>query len=189
MAEERDEERTEPATPRRREEARERGQVARSGDLSSAMILLAAVVALRFLGKPIIGGLFASAASVLEGLALVDGDPAHLMSQFAGAFGAVLLGFLPFAGIVLAAALAANLVQVGFLFTSKPLTPDLDRIDPVSGLGRLFSLRGLVRVVAGLLKLSAVTLVVFWSVWQDRVLLVELSGRPFDQIPGVAADL
>jgi flagellar biosynthesis protein FlhB len=189
VAEERDEERTEPATPRRREEARERGQVARSGDLSSAVILLAAVVALRFLGKPIIGGLFASAASVLEGLALVDGDPAHLMSQFGGAFAAVLLGFLPFAGIVLAAALAANLVQVGFLFTAKPLTPDLDRIDPVSGLGRLFSLRGLVRVVAGLLKLSAVTLVVFWSVWQDRVLLVELSGRSFDQIPGIAADL
>ena len=73
MAEERDEERTEPATPRRREEARERGQVARSGDLSSAVILLAAVVALKFLGKPMIGGLFASAVSVLEGLALWTG--------------------------------------------------------------------------------------------------------------------
>lgn len=163
--------------------------MARSGDLSSAVILLAAVVALRFLGKPMIGGLFASVASGLEGLALADGDPAHLMSHFGGAFAAVLLGFLPFAGIVLAAALAANLVQVGFLFTAKPLTPDLGRIDPVSGMGRLFSLRGLVRVVAGLLKLSAVTLVVFWSVWRDRVLLVELSGRPFDQIPGIAADL
>jgi flagellar biosynthesis protein FlhB len=189
VAEERDEERTEPATPRRREEARERGQVARSGDLSSAVILLAAVVALKFLGKPMIGGLFASAASVLEGLAVVDGDPAHLMSHFGGAFAAVLLGFLPFAGIVLAAALAANLLQVGFLFTSKPLAPDLARIDPVAGLGRLFSLRGLVRVVAGLLKLAAVALVVFWTLWQDRVLLVELAGRPFEQVPGVAADL
>jgi flagellar biosynthetic protein FlhB len=189
VAEERDEERTEPATPRRREEARERGQVARSGDLSSAVILLAAVVALKFLGKPMIGGLFASAASVLEGLALVDGDPAHLLSRFGGAFGAVLLGFLPFAGIVLAAALAANLAQVGFLFTAKPLAPDLDRLDPVAGLGRLLSVRGLVRVVAGLLKLAAVALVVFWSLWRERVLLVELSGRAFDQIPGIAADL
>jgi flagellar biosynthetic protein FlhB len=189
VAEERDEERTEPATPRRREEARERGQVARSGDLSSAVILLAAVVALHFLGKPMIGGLFASAASVLEGLALVDGEPANLLMHFGGAFGAVLLGFLPFAGVILAAALAANLLQVGFLFTSKPLAPDLDRLDPVSGLGRMFSLRGLVRVAAGLLKLAAVTLVVFWTLWQQRILLVELAGRSFEQIPGVAADL
>jgi len=189
VAEERDEERTEPASPRRREEARERGQVARSADLSSAVILLAAVLALQFLGRPLIGGLFASAASVLEGLALVDGDPATLLAQFGGAFTAVLLGFLPFVGIVLAAALAANLVQVGFLFTAKPLAPDLDRINPVSGLARLFSARGLLRLVAGLLKLALVGLVVFWTLWAERVRLVELSGRGFEPILGIAVDL
>src|SRR5262245_55825029 len=189
MADERDEERTEPATPRRREEARERGQVARSADLSSAVILLAAVVALQFLGRPMIGGIFASAASVLEGLAFVDGDPAALLSQFGGAFTAVLLGFLPFVGIVLAAALAANLVQVGFLFTARPLAPDFARIDPVSGLGRLVSVRGLLRLVAGLLKLAVVALVVFWTLWAERVRLVELSGRGFEQILGIAVDL
>jgi len=189
VAEERDEERTEPASPRRREEARERGQVARSADLSSAVILLAAVLALQFLGRPLIGGLFASAASVLEGLALVDGDPATLLAQFGGAFTAVLLGFLPFVGIVLAAALAANLVQVGFLFTAKPLAPDLDRINPVSGLARLFSARGLLRLVAGLLKLALVGLVVFLTLWAERVRLVELSGRGFEPILGIAVDL
>jgi len=189
VADERDEERTEPASPRRREEARERGQVARSADLSSAVILLAAVLALQFVGRPLIGGLFASAASVLEGLALVDGDPAGLLAQFGGAFTAVLLGFLPFVGIVLAAALAANLVQVGFLFTAKPLAPDLDRINPVSGLTRLFSMRGLLRLVAGLLKLAVVGLVVFWTLWAERVRLVELSGRGFEPILGIAVDL
>jgi len=189
VADERDEERTEPASPRRREEARERGQVARSADLSSAVILLAAVLALQFLGRPLIGGIFASAVSVLEGLALVEGDPSGLLTQFGGAFAAVLLGFLPFVGIVLAAALAANLVQVGFLFTAKPLAPDLDRINPVSGLGRLLSVRGLLRLVAGLLKLAVVGLVVFWTLWAERVRLVELSGRGFEQILGVAVDL
>ena len=189
MADERDEERTEPATPRRREEARERGQVARSADLSSAVILLAAVLALQFLGRPMIGGIFASTASVLEGLALVDGDPAAVLGQFGGAFTAVLLGFLPFVGIVLAAALAANLVQVGFLFTAQPLAPDFDRLNPVSGLGRLLSVRGLLRLVAGLLKLAVVALVVFWTLWAERVRLVELAGRGFEQILGIAVDL
>jgi flagellar biosynthetic protein FlhB len=189
VADERDEERTEPATPRRREEARERGQVARSADLSSAVILLAAVLALRFLGKPMIGGIFASASSVLEGLARVDGDPAGLLTHFGGAFAAVALGFLPFVGIVLAAALGANLAQVGFLFTARPLTPDLNRIDPVAGLARLFSLRGLIRIVSGLLKVAAVALVVFWTLWAERVRLLELSGLAFEEIVGVAVEL
>ncbi|HUR84815.1 MAG TPA: flagellar biosynthesis protein FlhB [Solirubrobacteraceae bacterium] len=189
MAEERDEERTEPATPRRREEARERGQVVRSADLSSAVVLLAAVLALRFLGKSMIGGLFASVTTVLGGLAAADGEPENLLLHFGGALGAVALGFLPFVGIIVAAALAVNLGQVGFLFTTRPLMPDLDRIDPVSGLGRIFSLRGLVRLAGGLLKLAAVALVVGWTLWVERVRLVELSGRGFELVGGVAADL
>ena len=189
MAEERDEERTEPATPRRREEARERGQVARSADLSSAVILLAAVLALRFMGRPLAGTVFASAATVLEGLAFVDGEPAHLLPQFAGAFGAVLMAFLPFAGILLAAALGANLVQVGFLFSAGPLTPDFNRIDPISGFGRLISMRGLVRILGGLFKVSAVAVVVFGTLWAERVRLVELSGLGFEQILGAAVEL
>ena len=189
MAEQTEEDRTEPATPRRREEARERGQVARSADLSSAVVLLAAVLALRFAGRPLIEGLFASASTVLEGLAGIDGDPASLMGQFGGAFTAVLLGFLPFAGIVLAAAAAANLFQVGFLWTVQPLVPDLDRLNPVTGLGRLFSLRGLIRLVGGLLKVAMVGIVVFWTIWAERTGLVELSGRDFEQIPGMTIDL
>jgi len=189
VAEERDEERTEPATPRRREEARGRGQVARSADLSSAVILLAAVLALRFMGRPLAGSIFSSASTVLEGLAFVDGDPALLLSQFGGAFSAVLLGFLPFVGILLAAALGANLAQVGFLFSAGPLTPDFNRIDPVSGFGRLVSLRGLVRILGGLLKVGAVALVVFWTLWAERIRLVELSGLGFEQILGAAVDL
>jgi flagellar biosynthetic protein FlhB len=189
VAEEQDEDRTEPATPRRREEARERGQVARSADLSSALILLAAVLALQFLGRSMIGGILSSSTSVLQGLAGVDVEPGTLMLHFGGAFAAVLAGFLPFVGVVLAAALGANLLQVGFLFTGEPLVPDLDRINPVSGLGRLLSQRGLLKIVAGLLKISVVALVVFWTLWAERVHLVELSGLPFEQMLGVATEL
>jgi flagellar biosynthetic protein FlhB len=189
VADERDEERTEPATPRRREEARERGQVARSADLSSAVILLAAALALRFMGRPLVGGIFSSTGTQLEGLAFVEGEPGALLSQFGGAFTAVLLGFLPFAGLLLVAALGANLLQVGFLFTAKPLVPDFNRIDPVSGFGRLWSARGLVRILSGLLKVGAVALVVFWTIWAERLRLVELSGLEFEQILGAAVDL
>jgi flagellar biosynthetic protein FlhB len=189
VAEEREEDRTEPATPRRREEARERGQVARSADLSSAVVLLAAVLALRFTGRPLMQGLFASTSTVLEGLGGIDGTPGDLSGRFGGAFVAVLLGFLPLVGLVLAAAAGANLFQVGFLFTADPLTPDWERLNPVSGLGRLLSLRGLVRLAGGLFKLAIVGLVVFWTIWAERSTLVELSGRAFEQVPGISVDL
>jgi flagellar biosynthetic protein FlhB len=189
VAEEREDDRTEPATPRRREEARERGQVARSADLSSAVVLLAAVLGLRFAGRPLIEGLFASASAVLGGLGSIDDDPALLASRFGGAFAAVLMGFLPFIGIVLAAAAAVNLAQVGFLFTAEPLKPDLDRVNPVSGLGRLFSLRSLVRLLGGLLKVAIVGAVVGWTIWAERQNLAGLSDRSFEQIPGISVDL
>lgn len=189
MAEERDGDRTEPATPRRREEARERGQVARSADLSSAAVLLAAVLGLRFAGRPLLESLFATTTGVLGGLGTLGDDPSTIMNRFGGLFAAVLLGFLPLAGIVLAASIAVTLAQTGFLFTSDPVKPDLDRVNPITGLGRLFSLRSLVRLLGGLLKLAIVGLVVGWTIWAERGGLVELSGRGVEQVSGISIDL
>lgn len=189
MAEEREEDRTEPATPRRREEARERGQVARSADLSSAVVLLAAALAFRFAGRPLLEGLSGSTQAVLGGLAGLDAGAGDLPARYGGAFRAVFLGFLPLVAIVLAAAAGAAVFQVGFLFTPDPLTPDWDRLDPVSGLGRLLSLRGLARLLGGLLKLAVVGGVVFWTIWAERSTLVGLSGRGVEQIPGISVDL
>ena len=182
MAEERYDERTEPATPRRREEARERGHVARSADLSSAVILLAAVLGLQFFGKRLVDSLFGATASVLERLAEVDGSRENLLLQFGGACTAALLGFLPIVLCIVVAAVAVNLAQVGFLFVTEPLAPSLDRLDPVAGLGRMFSTRSVARLGAGLLKLAAVGLVVTLTIWAERARLVGLMGHSFEDI-------
>jgi flagellar biosynthetic protein FlhB len=182
MAEERYDERTEPATPRRREEARERGHVARSADLSSAVILLAAVLALQFFGKRLVDSLFGATTSVLEHLAQADGTRENLVLQFGGAFTAALLGFLPFVLFIVVAAIGINLAQVGFLFVTEPLAPNLDRLDPIAGLGRMFSSRSVARLSAGLLKLAAVGLVVFMTLWSERSRLVGLMGHAFEDI-------
>jgi flagellar biosynthetic protein FlhB len=182
MAEERYDERTEPATPRRREEARERGHVARSADLSSAVILLAAILGLEFFGKSLIGGVFGATRGILERLAEVDGTRESLVLHFGSAFTGALLGYLPFILFVMAAALGVNLAQVGFLFTPEPLAPSLERLDPLAGLGRIFSLRSAVRLLAGLLKISAVGAVVFLTLWSERARLVGLLGHSFEDI-------
>jgi len=182
VAEDRYDERTEAATPRRREEARERGHVARSADLSSAVILLAAVLALQFFGRGLADRLFGATAGILEHLADIDGTRENMVLHFGGACLAALLGFLPILLFILVAAVGINVAQVGFLFVTEPLAPNLDRIDPIAGFGRMFSIRSVARMTTGLLKVGAVGLVVFLTIWAERARLVSLSGHAFEEI-------
>lgn len=189
MAEERFDDRTEPATQRRREEARERGQVARSVDLSSALILLAALLALHFFGRTFIGSIFGALRGILENLHNVGEDPADAMREYASFFVAVILGMLPFLAMVFAMALASGFLQVGFLFTFKPLEPNLERLDPIAGIGRIFSIRSLMRLVAGLAKLFVITAVVAITLWGERYVLLGLLDRAFQEIVGYLVEL
>src|SRR5262245_5488168 len=137
--------RSEPATPRKRQEARERGQVARSQDLATALVLLAACISLHFFGLPslqkmrlLVERSFAELAPARFGTASVV--------RAAGACGLFCLQvMLPIMALVLAVAVAGNLLQVGFLISGHPVSPDPARLSPVKGFQRLFSLRGLVR--------------------------------------------
>ncbi len=182
MPEERFEERTEAATPRRREEARQRGQVARSVDLAAAVILLGALLGLHFFGREFIGGMFGVLRTTLENLHTVGEDPSDLMREYGSLALAAILGILPFVAIVLAAALAVNFAQVGFLFTLEPLEPNLERLDPISGIQRIFSLRSLMRLITGLLKLAAISGVVLWTIWAERFVLLGLVDRAFTEV-------
>ena len=180
MADESFGERTEPATPRKREEARRRGQVARSADLCSAAVLLAALVGLELFGAGLAGGVAGSVRDVLGNLADAE-------DRLGAVFSSTALAFLPFALLVAAAALAANLAQVGFLFAGAPLAPDLSRLDPFAGLRRILSARSLARLAGGLLKVAAVAAVALLTLWAERVRLAELSLRPLEEMLGLGA--
>lgn len=189
MAEERNEDRTEPATPRRRQEARERGHVARSGDLSAAVVLLAGVLALTLMGSTFVGGLATAVRTVLGGLAGFDGDAATLSTRFGAVALSGLTGMAPFLIAVLVAAVAANLVQVGFLFTGGQMAPSMERLDPVRGFGRIFSLRALARLFAGFLKVAAVGGVVALTIWGERQRLAGLAAADFPGAVGYGSGL
>ena len=179
MAEESIGDRTEPATPRKREEARRRGQVARSADLSAAAVLLAGVAAVEIFGSGLAGGLVSSVSGALGNLPSEEGDA---MARFGASFGSVAMGFLPFVLLVVAAGLAVNLAQVGFLFTAAPLAPDPSRLDPVAGFRRILSGRSFVRLLGGLLKVAAVLGVALFTLWAERARLAGLSLRPFEEM-------
>jgi flagellar biosynthesis protein FlhB len=157
--------RTEPATPRKRQEAREQGQVARSHDLSTALVLLAGCMALHFLGLPVLKSLGAQMAAHFEAMRPMRLDIAtavHILGSAALLSGQVLL---PLIVIIFAVGAASNFIQVGFLVTGQPISPDPDRVNPIRGFERLFSFRGLFRGAFGLLKILVVGTVLAWTLW------------------------
>ena len=182
MPEDSFEEKTEPATPRRRQEARERGHVARSTDLNSAVILLAAIIALNFFGKSLAEGMLITSNYIFEHLGTIDIDRNNISGFFYSGMYVVIMSVLPFLIIITVFALAINLLQVGFVLNSEPLTPNLDRLNPISGLQRLFSLRGFIKLLAGMFKVLAVGTVLFMTIWSERFRLLALVDMDFRQI-------
>lgn len=152
-------ERTERPTPHRRSESRRKGQVAKSPDLTAALGLLGALVAINLMGPRI----FRELAGLMGRLL---GEPTSLSADSmlaAARIGFVTAGkvLLPIAAAVAATAVVANLVQVGFIASWHPVAPDLNKINPIAGLGRLFSRRNLVRLLVNVGKVGLVA----WVAW------------------------
>ncbi len=157
MAEnDKDQERTEQATPKRKEEARRKGQTAKSREIPSVAVLGISLILLYFYGSGMTEQLMDLMVSAfrLSGDTLVDrGNFIRILTDFA--FRSFSIMFLFFVS-VLAAGILANVVQVGFMITTEAVAPKFSKLDPIKGLGRLFSLQALVEFLKSLLKLGIV---------------------------------
>ncbi len=161
MAEDTGGEKTLPATARKKEKAREEGNVTRSQDLGAAMALGTALLALYLLGPHTMDVLLASGRYYLGQAAQLELERIPLRS-FAASFAYWLaLSVLPFALIMLAAGLVMNFAQVGLLFTVKPLQPKLDKLNPIKGFKKFGSPRTLVELIKSLAKLGVIGVIVF----------------------------
>lgn len=157
-------ERTEPATPKRREEARQKGQVFKSSDLNAAVILAAGTVVTFATLPNMVATLRQFTATYLLSRGYYDFTPEY--AQFL--LGEVMLVMvqlaLPILGATFAAALLVSFVQVGFVFSAEPLTPKLDRINPLSGFKRIFSKRALVEMVKSIAKVVITGWIVYSTI-------------------------
>ncbi|MCP4593138.1 MAG: flagellar biosynthesis protein FlhB [bacterium] len=145
---------TEPPTPKRREESRRKGQVARSQDLPAAVLMFSGMLALLFLGPGLWDGLLqVMHVSLDAGGRTAAGDlPALAGTVALRAFRNVAY----FMAILLLLAILVMYFQVGFLFTWAPLTPRLEKLSPLAGVKRIFSPRTAVQLVQNLAKLTLV---------------------------------
>lgn len=154
-------EKTEPATPKRRQEARKRGQVVRSHDLTSAAILLAVILFLRFYGHTLVTSLSEALVRYLGAFPTGDFSLSDVRAMVIDMLLVFIPLMFPILGVALVMALVSNVAQVGFLLTGQPLAFQLSRLNPVTGFQRIFSRRSAVEFLKSLGKLVIIGFIAY----------------------------
>ncbi len=147
---------TEAPTPRRLQEARRRGQVPKSRDFAAAVVLMAAVILAYLLRGPAMENWQKELTWYFSNCLAFDLAPEHLPRVIYDVARGAIWMCTPFFLVLTGAALAVHLVQTGFIFAPEVIKPNLERLNPVSGLSRMFSLRTLVELGKSILKVTVV---------------------------------
>src|SRR4051794_15422656 len=181
---------TEAPTPRRRAEAREQGQIARSPDLTAALLILGILWMLNSFGPNLVVSLRGLVAAMLGGEQLTDlsaqGSTKALMLSvrvLAQALAPIFVG-------VVVIAILANLAQVGLVFSGKRLQPNLEALNPLKGFGRILGgKQGWVSFAMSLLKMFLVGLVAYSAVHGRLRQIVEVQQLGYLQIFGLGSSI
>ena len=153
MAEEQQgQERTEQPTAKRLNEARKKGQVARSRELNTLLVMLVSAVALWLLGGTAISGITNIVSEALSPTGDIVREPELLADHLISVMTSAVTLIAPFLLLTVIAALAGPTVMGGLLFSPEAVSFKLEKLDPVKGLGRVFSTKGLIELIKALLK-------------------------------------
>lgn len=173
MAEEdSDLERTEPASPRRLEEARSKGNVPRSRELGTFAILMTGAIALMILGPKFANGLMALMQHWFTFSHDTLKDPMLMWRGFMESTIAMLILLSPLIVVLVIAALAAPISIGGWMISPNALQPNFGRLDPIKGLARVISWTGVVEMAKAVLKSLVIGGIAFWIIWgrKDEIL-------------------
>lgn len=181
---------TESPTPRRRMQAREEGNVARSPDISAAVILLAGLFMVTWFGQSLLGQVRGVTERLLSEDVLGDHSAEGALPLLLESALPVVVGLVPLAGGLLLAAVLANLAQVGFFLSTKRLKPNLGALNPTKGVKRLFGQgRAVAQLVMSLLKLTLVSAVAYSAIAGRMDEIVLAAALSIGQIFGLGAKI
>ncbi len=170
------------ASPYRREKAREEGNVVRSQDLGSALLLLISVVVLDFTGPQLYRALLAIVVEQLNESNYWETDARTPLVTLVNLFQKAAVAVIPLMGTVFVSAVVISVGQTGFLWLPDKLNLDFTRIDPLKGMGRLISLQNATRLGFGLLKIGIVCIVLVFGIWSRWDEILALSGLSIEKI-------
>ncbi len=154
-------EKTEKATPRKLEKAREKGQIARSSDVAPVFMLATAILYLWLTWDSMMKEIYGMFLLVPQLYAMEFGRALQIGMEKILLHAMVALA-IPFAMVMMMAGLVGNLIQTGFVFAVDPVLPDMDKINPASGLKRMFSAKQFVTTLLSLIKTLILALILLW---------------------------
>lgn len=189
MAEESFQEKTEQATPKKKEDARKKGQVARSTELSSVAILAASLLALWGLGGFMRSRLEEIMLYSFVGIFDVELDALSIQSHIHRWMFDFVILLCPLFLFLAITAVAVNVAQVGILLSTTSLEPKANRISPMSGIKRIFSAKGMVELAKGLFKIAIIAVVVYKTLLSETETMRSMFDMDVAKIFSLSGDL
>ena len=183
------EEKTEQATPKQKREARDKGQVAKSDDLNTAMILLSGVLLTLFFGGALISQMKDTMAMLCKNLFYEDFNADTFRTLIMDISFKNLNVVLPLMGGFMIVGLIASYSQVGINFSHKAIMPDFKKLNPITGVKNLVSRKSLVKTAMSIVKLSIMSGVAYVSIKNDIAPLLELMSMRTEAIFSSASGL
>ena len=180
MAEDSDLEKTEEPTGRRIEQAREKGQVPHSRELGTFLVLIAAAAAFWMMGSWFMQRSMLITRKALSIEPQLAHEPALMLPRLAEISGDALLAFSPFLALLVLAAVLPPFFLNAWVFSTTALVPDLKRLNPLAGIGRMFSWNSLMELGKAVLKASLVGGVAVLLIWKERDEIFGLLGEPLE---------
>lgn len=175
---------SEEPTPHRLREAREKGQVAKSKEITTAFLLLLSYFLFRYLGEFMWQNLAEMAQAIFQLLPEAK-DFSLVFAGYLLLIGLRAMAFvlLPIFAITFLAALLAEALQTGFVFSLDPLTPKLERVNPLEGFKRMFSMQGFVELIKSLLKIVIVFYIAWYAARDDLAyIIILIEAHPWQAI-------
>ncbi|NQT29908.1 MAG: flagellar biosynthesis protein FlhB [Candidatus Saganbacteria bacterium] len=174
---------SEEPTPHRLREAREKGQVAKSREITVAFVLLLAYSILKYIGPSMWLNLAEMTKSIYVLIPEATTNFTINLAAYALLLGlrALALVLLPVFAIVFISTFLAEALQTGFLLSFDPLTPKIEKLNPLEGMKKMFSLQGLVELIKSILKIVIVFYIAWYAAKDDLPSIIILSeAQPWD---------
>ncbi|BBI34423.1 flagellar biosynthesis protein FlhB [Cohnella abietis] len=175
-------EKTEKATPKKRQESRKKGQVAKSSEIPSSLILLMSICCLLMLGPFLQKQVIVIFSDIYLHRLNMDVTELNVLSLFNHYAIQMLILLAPIFIMVVIIAFSAYYVQIGWLFTFEPLKPKLEKLSPLKGAKNIFGIRSVVEFLKSSMKLISVGLIVFTVLWSQKKRLLDLAHLPVEDI-------
>jgi len=180
MAEDSDLEKTEAATDKRIERAREEGKVPQSRELSTFIELMAALLVLMALGGVFSEKLMAIMRHGFTFDRAAAFDTTQMTTRLMHESTDIILTFFPFFAVMLVAIVAGPLLLSGWNLSLQALSPNFSKFNPINGIKRIFSLNGVVELVKALVKVALLGGIAGWVIWGYRNEMFGLVTEPLE---------